>query len=111
MLTCRYMQRNTVRCTKEREWTSEEYFQQSMRAYLSEHERERRVQSLQQRRSKLTQLLANERTGWERELSEKGVDALTERVDHMRGTSARIKSARSEKDKQVSIYPYRSGAL
>ncbi|XP_077995697.1 trichoplein keratin filament-binding protein-like [Glandiceps talaboti] len=97
----KYFQQLDVQTTKQRAWTSDGSFQDSMDAFKKQHDRETKKNQLTSRRMKLQEMLRKERILYEAEL--KGLSAVNyERLESMKERSDELKSQKETARKQIA---------
>ncbi|XP_022104626.1 trichoplein keratin filament-binding protein-like [Acanthaster planci] len=96
-----YFKSSDVKTTKQRAWTSDQSFHNSMDAYRKRDERELRALRLRNRRHKLKQLLDDERERYAAELRGLSLGNY-ERLKGMKERTDELKSQKEEKRKQIA---------
>ncbi|XP_002734122.1 trichoplein keratin filament-binding protein-like [Saccoglossus kowalevskii] len=96
-----YFHQSDVQTTKQRAWSSDSSFQDSMDAFKRKHESETKKIRLTERRRKLQQLIQSERDQYEAELKGLSSDNYR-RLDSMRERSEELKTQKETARKQIA---------
>ncbi|XP_015761761.1 PREDICTED: trichoplein keratin filament-binding protein-like [Acropora digitifera] len=100
----RYFDRSNVETTKQRVWGSRESYQESMQALdglFRENEKQEKLNKLEKRRNKLSELLLKETKEYEAELKEKRLGGAG-RLLHMKERADELKADKEARRKEIA---------